>query len=115
MSHSNEDNACVGPFFYIGGKLYAYKESLEDHQEDGRFINASLSHFEYFITLPIEGDYGNYPRGRVLYDRNRKKFLVYIDKSLDKESSKQLILNAYNLKAERALFRHDAHYTHDGL
>ncbi len=105
----------VGPFFYIGGSLYAYKDPMWRHDPKERFHNAEISHFDYFDRLHMEGDYGNYPRGRVIYDAFRDKFLVYLDKSLMSQGIKDLILKAYNLEKRYVLFRRDEHYTHDDL
>ena len=58
----------VGPFFYINKKLYTHSVAVKDFKNDERFYNDPISHFDYFNSLGIPGDYGNYPRGRVIYD-----------------------------------------------
>lgn len=105
----------VGPFFYIKGKLFAYKKSMREFNGNIRFFNALISHLEYFDTLYIRGDYGNYPRGRVLFDNYRKKFIVYLDKDLLNNKVKQQILETYNLDKYKVIFKTDSHYTHDNL
>ena len=108
-------NISVGPFFYIDKHLYASYDHLEAFHPLVRFFDAPISHFDYFETLSIDGDYGNYPRGRVIYDNFSKKFIVYLDKSLDNEAIKESIMLAYNLPKERTVFKRDPHYTHDYL
>lgn len=105
----------VGPFFYINKRLYSYTDSLTNHNGNVRFFDAPISHFDYFNTLGIDGDYGNYPRGRVIFDNFHKKFLVYLDKDLMSDDIKKSIMLAYCLEEGQTVFRRDAHYTHDWL
>ena len=105
----------VGPFFYIQGRIYAHREAVTAFSPLRRFFDSPISHFSYFDILGFEGDYGNYPRGRVLYDNFRRVYVVYADKDLLKNETKSLILKAFHLEEERVEFRRDAHYQHDGL
>ena len=116
VTHLRWGRYYVGPFFVIGGKLFAYKESLDNHDPYERFINASLSHMEYFDTLGIDADYGNFPRGRVLYDAFQGKFLVYMDRALFRKMAlREKIREEYGLCISNTIFLHDSHYQHDGL
>ena len=105
----------VGPFFYINKRLYSYTDSMTNHNGNVRFFDAPISHFEYFDTLGIDGDYGNYPRGRVIFDNFHKQFIVYLDKDLMTDDIKMSIMLAYCLEEGQTVFRRDAHYTHDYL
>ena len=116
VTHLRWERCYVGPFFVIDGKLFAYKESMDNHDPYERFINASLSHMEYFDTLGIDADYGNFPRGRVLYDAFQGKFLVYMDKVLFRKMAlREKIREEYGLCISNTIFLHDSHYQHDGL
>ena len=105
----------VGPFFYINKRLYSYTDSMTNFNGNVRFFDTPMSHFEYFNTLGIDGDYGNYPRGRVIFDNFHQKFIVYLDKDLLTDDIKMSIMLAYCLEKEQTVFRRDSHYTHDGL
>ena len=105
----------VGPFFYINSKIYARLESVREFDEALPFFDSSLSHIRMFDTLYIPGDYGNYPRARVILDNAKKKFIVYMDKSLMNDEIKQQIKNMYELNGEKVVFKTDSHYTHDDL
>lgn len=105
----------VGPFFYINNKIYARLESVREFEESLPFYDSSLSHIRMFDTLYMSGDYGNYPRGRVIFDNAKKKFIVYMDKSLMNDEIKQQIKNMYELNGEKVVFKTDSHYTHDDL
>lgn len=107
----------VGPFFYINNKLYAHSVLLEDAEYDGRFYNDPISHFDFFNNLGVYGDYGNFPRGRVVYDSTKHRFIIFIDKSLNTLEIKKQIKEAYRIDENlvKVAFRLDQHYTHDGL
>lgn len=105
----------VGSFFYINSKIYGLFTPVQEFDYDLRFYDSSISHFDYFNSLGIEGDYGNYPRGRVIFDNYQQKFVVYIDRVLDKQEIKELIIKTFNLDKDTTVFRKDSHYTHDGL
>ncbi len=105
----------VGPFFYIDKEIYVCKESLASFNGDLRFFDSSTSHMEFFDTLAIDADYGNFPRGRVIFDNYHKMFIVYMDKVLMNDAIKSLIISSFRLDKRRTVFRRDSHYTHDGL
>lgn len=110
-----DHDSSVGPFFYIDKEIYACRESLASFNGDLRFFDSSTSHMEFFYMLAIDADYGNFPRGRVIYDNYHKTFIVYMDKVLMDETIKSSIINGFRLDKRRTVFRRDSHYTHDGL
>ena len=105
----------VGPFFYIGEKLFSYKERADDFDADRRYFDVGLSHFLFFESLGIDDDYGHYPRGRVIYDNLNCRFLVYLDRSLLEKKKEELIIKEFKLENMRVRFLLDEHYEHDGL
>ena len=116
VEEGHEENiSLVGPFFYINKKLYTHSVPLKDFNKDERFYNDPISHLEFFDTLGLDGDYGNYPRGRVIYDSLKDKYIVYMDKSIMNDDVKCSILLAYKLEDRKTAFRRDAHYTHNWL
>lgn len=108
-------NAFVGPFFFVGGRIRAFKDQMTSFSGNLRFFDSFMSHFGFFETLGIDGDYGNYPRGRVLFDNFHKRFIVYLDKDLMNDPAEKTIMEEYNLEKYKTIFRRDAHYTHDNL
>lgn len=105
----------VGPFFYINKKLYTHSVAVKDFKNDERFCNDPISHFDYFNSLGIPGDYGNYPRGRVIYDILRDEYIVYMDKSIMTDDIMESVMLAYCLEERKTVFKTDAHYKHDNL
>ena len=110
-----EQDAYVGQFFYIDSKIRGSIESIKDFDSELRFFDSKESHFLLFNSLNIDGDYVNYPRGRVIYDNYHKKFIVYMDKSLMNKDIKEKIKKVFFLEDKKVVFRRDEHYTHDRL
>ena len=106
----------VGPFFYIDGKIKGLRMSFTQGSFNDEFIGSMVSHFSYFCHKHFEGDYGNYPRGRVIYNNNTNEFYIYIDKSL-KNNKKVIeeIKRKYRLIDNNTVIKTDDHYTHDNL
>lgn len=116
IEEGEESNiSLVGPFFYICKKLYTHSVPMSEFKKGERFYNDPISHLEFFDALGIDGDYGNYPRGRVIYDSLKDKYIVYMDKSIMTEDIKHSVMLAYYLDKSKTMFRRDAHYTHNYL
>ena len=107
--------AYVGPFFYIDGCVHAHTESIKEFDLDLRFFDSKMTHYFFFFSLMMDGDYGNYPRGRVIYDNFHQQFIVYLDRSLMKKEIEEKIKYTFFLQKEKVVFKSDAQYTHDGL
>ena len=109
---------CVGPFFYINEELKSLLIAIKDVKPINGFINHEMSHFTFFNRFNHDelDDYGHYPRGRVIYNVNKDRFVVYLDTSLYKSDKvKKEIINTYGLDKSDVVFRKDSHYTHDYL
>ena len=117
MFKNNTEDTYVGPFFYANNRVYAYTAATDNFDADLRFFDSPMSHFEYFKMLDLYGDYGNYPRGRVIYNNFKRRFFVYLDKDLMTEEIENQIRKAYCLgdSEYKVVFKSDNHYTHDGL
>lgn len=114
--NTEESNiSLVGPFFYINNRLYTHSARVKDFKNDERFCNDPISHFDYFNSLGIPGDYGNYTRGRVIYDTLRDEYIVYMDKSIMTDDIMESVMLAYCLEERKTVFRTDTHYKHDNL
>ena len=111
----NDETTFVGPFFYINNKILASKKPYRDFDTRLRFYDSDVSHFDFFPALNVDGDYGNYPRGRVIYDNYNVRYIVYLDKSLVEDEVKTQIKKLYSLEDEIVVFKTDSHYTHNGL
>lgn len=72
--------------------------------------------------LPPHLEYDELPRGRVMYQRDRKKWVVYGDGALlgclsrqelttAGSAVRQIIADFFGFKLDDAIWRHDPHYT----
>lgn len=110
----------VGIFWVIKGKFFAKVEGkrLEEEQGVGRaaltgFIDSDLGHYECWeklcgIRYP-NADFSTFPRGRVMYDVNKKEHLIYADRCIGREIVE--IAKLYN--AERYRVEREEHYRCD--
>lgn len=107
----------VGPFFFIDGTLFPHREKV--HIYGDRFINADIGHDEFYEKLRKEGvegalreeEYFFHPRGRVILDIEKGKYLVYFDRCLLKDEAKvEAVLRSYSIPVEDAIIGEDVHY-----
>lgn len=67
-----------------------------------------------FLTLYpalIGMEYQTVPRGRILYNRTKKKTVVYMDRCLFRSDIKSKISHFFRLKDAETVWRSDPHYT----
>ena len=111
-------NQYVGPFFYIDGEFKYLKMDITDGDFGESFINHPTSHFDFFNFFNIDDsvDYGNYPRGRVIFNNSTNEFYIYVDRYLyDKKELIDEIKKIYNLTGYNNIVKKDSHYTHSGF
>ena len=53
------------------------------------------------------------PRGRVLYDRDQGRSIVYLDKTLDRPNTRKTIAKFFDLDLANVTWASDPHYTTD--
>lgn len=108
----------VGPFFYIDGEIKSLKMDITEWKISDEFINHPMSHFDFFNQINFDPllDYGNFPRGRVIYNNKTNEFYLYINKELfEKKEIIEKIKKIYNLTGNNVRILKDEHYTHDNL
>ena len=69
------------------------------------------NHFRPPFPELIGLDYQEIPRGRVIYQKSKNYYIIYLDKTLINQPSKQLIIDFFNLKDQHCLWQTDLHYT----
>jgi hypothetical protein len=62
------------------------------------------------MTLSLQGDYDDFPRGRIVYDRHSRCFNVYLDRTLDVPAFRCVITHYFALPYGFTVFHYDAHY-----
>lgn len=74
----------VGPFFFIDNKLYANKCSLDKADSQADKLDNPYGHDRLYDDYFSDGDYIDYPRGRVVWDCSNNRAIIYIDPCINK-------------------------------
>ena len=79
-------------------------------------IDSPYTHIEYWITLQEKYselqnyEYEQIPRGRVIFDTNKEKSIIYLDKTLLYKSKINKVYDFFNLNPEQSVLKKDSHY-----
>lgn len=99
----------IGPFFYIDDKLLTHKVSVEQGDVHGNRIDNPYSHEKLYDDNYSRGDYINVPRGRVIWDSENNKAIIYIDTCIEKvDGAVKQIAEMFGLTYY--VLEHDEHY-----
>ena len=111
----------IGIFWVYKGKVFGRARDVAEGDEYVQgIIDSPDNHTDYWDSE--EGyqhmfpelrscEYMDVPRGRVLYDRNDRHSVVYMDQSLFLPSIKKLVESFFCLADEVVVWRTDLHYT----
>lgn len=119
-SNKRLDEAVVGVFYIINGEIYSDATRLNNAEEYGNYYQYG-SHYDFYYNelakyydMPYLSrlDYDYYPRGRVVFDRNQHKYILYLDKSLETPEYIQMIADEFGLQNGGFYIGNDEHYTH---
>lgn len=120
----------VGIFWAVRQKksaptLLQHRCSLKDAEMYGRMLTCAHGHYEVwgqwqngsrpvragFAPLVAGSEYDEWPRGRVVYDPNDKRFVLYADERiLRRPSLVKAIREIFGLAADRTSTKGDHHY-----
>lgn len=106
----------VGAFYFIGNKIISNDIDVRDADEYGGFKNYS-SHWDLWRAFLKEYpeydslDYDYFPRGRVVFDGNKHKYVLYLDSKLTEPKYLNKIKSQYRLSSGSFIFGDDEHYT----
>ena len=111
--------ACVGIFWFVmrGGRpeLASCKTPWPEAEDYGEFKTEPMAHYDFWPTLQrrlkVIGEYEDWPRGRVVYNVNDDRFMVYIDRQLASDPFKEHLLAHFALPVDKTVFAFDAHYS----
>jgi hypothetical protein len=123
----NPPDAHVGPYWFVRddlGKLLliAHLCALADAERYGAFLNSPHGHYDLWESwragCPPNGiagivrdtEYEEWPRGRVVFDAVRRKFLVYADPQIFRHDLQQCVLKRFEIPSAMAVFQRDEHY-----
>ena len=113
-------NPKVGIFYVIGGKLVSDTTPTKEAEDYGDFKSHPNSHFKFWVLLKRFAfpkykhlDYDYFPRGRVVYNKVKDEYSIYLDKCVVKDK-KMLgqVKNEFNLpyNKRKVIVGFDYHY-----
>ena len=109
------DESRVGAFYFIGNKIVSNDADMRDGESYGGYVNYS-SHWDLWSAFLKEYpeyeflDYDYFPRGRVIFDRNKWKYILYIDPKLNNPKYLNKIESQYHLNKDAYEIGKDEHY-----
>lgn len=113
--------AKVGIFWVYKGVVFGKARPFEEGEEGVKgIVDSPDNHIDvwesdegYTCHFPeLSGvEYQQIPRGRALFQRNGNKHVIYLDKTLNNETSRKLIAAYFGFHESQAQWRSDLHYT----
>jgi hypothetical protein len=110
----------IGIFWIINGKVDGFKEPVENGEDYGDTVQPSCDHFTYWdeFTLCYPQlrllEYDEIPRGRVVYDRKKNRFVILSSREvLNSSKLVESVCQFYGL-GENIELRWDEHYEIQG-
>ncbi len=113
----------IGVFWLFDGQVFGETTELTEAQQsipglldsDATHVAVWEKHSNFKDSKPILAhfEYQDIPRGRVLYHLSKRRFLVYLDKTLMNKKDKNAIANYFGFTPQQADWKSDLHYTTD--
>jgi hypothetical protein len=116
----------VGIFWRIANTLLVDRSGLSAAEPYGDCLTHAGGHYERWeewrtlggarlstLGYPVAiggSEYDDWPRGRIVYEKPAKQFVVYADKRLHSEQTVASILKAFGLTGSPHRLMTDAHY-----
>jgi len=107
----------IGIFWIYKGVIYSFKETLDQVSTVGEFKDSDMSHDAKWPELQNAHkdfylyEYYDVPRGRIVYNVNEDRFLVYAHgKIIDSLKFREMVITEFELESEKTVFGYDHHY-----
>lgn len=105
----------VGPFYVIDGVVFNDTDSLRKVSGVNGMFDSDNTHYDFWKLLQRiypeyrRIDYDYYPRGRVVYNKNKDEYRIFIDKCITSKNIKEII-SELNLPWNKVVTDYDEHY-----
>ena len=107
----------IGIFWFLQKQVIgiAHPFNLNDADSIG-LIDSPYTHVDYWKNMQSvypelrHYEYEQIPRGRVVFDANKEKAIVYMDKKLFNTVTATKIYDFFDIDSENAIPRKDPHY-----
>jgi len=116
----------VGIFWRVAGVLVIGHSTLDDAETYGDCLTHAAGHYERWqewqalgsARLVAKGyperivltEYDNWPRGRIVYETQTRRFVIYADRRLQASGTIDAIKAAFGLGAATVIVKSDLHY-----
>jgi len=107
----------IGIFWIYENKIFAKTQNLDEVKSINGFKDSDLSHYQVWDKIKNKHpkfyffEYEDIPRGRIVYDVNKNRFIIYCNENiLQDKISKKIILKKFDLINGQAIFKADSHY-----
>jgi len=99
----------IGAFFYINGDFLVHKIPVEKGEKRGGKLDNPYSHEKLYENNYTGGDYIDIPRGRVVWDIETGKAIIYIDTCIEEvDGAVTELAKLFGL--DNYVIEHDEHY-----
>ena len=117
MKNSANPEPSVGIFWLLDGKLIIDATPLSNAEHYGTALTHPTSHIDYWTRLqhdhavPVDVEYEEPPRGRVVFDGREQRFHLLADKCiLNRRDVFEQIMKTMNLPSAKTTEGRDEHY-----
>lgn len=123
---STEAVPSVGIFWRVAGVLVIDRSTLQEAEPYGDCLTHAAGHYEKWCdwqahggawlasrgypTAIVSTEYDEWPRGRIAYETDTSRFVLYADRRLQDRKTIQALLATFGIAEATTLVRSDAHY-----
>lgn len=116
----------VGIFWQVDGQLVVDGSPLDTAEEYGDCLTHAIGHYDRWQKWQAMGyknivsagypaailstEYDEWPRGRVVYEKPNKLFVVYADRHLQNEAFISALKSALCIENKKSSVKSDLHY-----
>ena len=107
----------IGIFWYWNNQVIGVAHNFSFGEADSiGLIDSPYTHVDYWNILRKKHfelqnyEYEKIPRSRVIFDTNKGKTIIYLDKSLLYKAKMQKIYDFFDTNIENSILKKDPHY-----
>ena len=107
----------IGIFWIYKSKVYLKSIEPEKVKAIGTFVDSDFAHYEAWDEISFQNkdlylyEYEDIPRGRIVFNSKDACYIVYSNNEIiHSDTTKQLIIDAFDLQNEKVSFQYDFHY-----
>ena len=116
----------VGIFWRVDGVLVIDRSTLDNAEPYGDCITHAAGHYERweewraltgarrasagFPDCIASTEYDQWPRGRIVFERSLRRFVLYADQRLQRAAIIEALKVAFGLSGAEVIVRSDSHY-----